>query len=134
INAGNAGDTPTGGPDFDWQSAGMQSLVNAVRSTGATQPVMAGGLDDANDLSGWLTHRPTDPANQLVAGFHAYQGEPCADAGCWDAQVLPVAKVVPVVTGELGEGNDPPNCSTGFVYSYMTWADTHGIGYLPWSW
>jgi len=70
----------------------MQSLIAAVRSTGATQPVMAGGLFDANDRSGWLAHRPTDPANQLVASFHAYQGETCADAGCWDAEVLPVAR------------------------------------------
>ncbi len=36
-----------------WQSAGMQSLVNAVRRTGATQPLILGGLDWANDLSGW---------------------------------------------------------------------------------
>jgi endoglucanase len=34
--------------------AGMQSLVNAVRGTGASNVLMLGGLEWANDLTGWL--------------------------------------------------------------------------------
>jgi hypothetical protein len=39
-----------------YQTAGMQSLVNAVRAAGASQPVMLGGLEYASDESQWLSH------------------------------------------------------------------------------
>jgi hypothetical protein len=110
--------------------AGMQQLVSTVRSVGARQPLMLGGLAWSNDLSGWLKWRPRDPLHQLVASFHLYNFTTCADAGCWDATVKPVAAVVPVVTGELGE-ND---CAHGFIDGYMPWADAAGISYLGWTW
>jgi endoglucanase len=112
-----------------WQTAGMQSLVNAVRGTGATQPIMIGGLAWANDLSGWLSNQPTDPAHALVASFHNYNFNACA-ASCWDSTVAPLATQVPVVTGELGE-ND---CAHGYIDQYLPWADAHGISYLGWTW
>lgn len=113
-----------------WQAAGMQSLVNAVRSTGATQPVLLGGLGWSSDLSSWLTYRPTDPANQEVASFHVYNFSGCSTASCWTAQVGLVATSVPVVTGEIGE-ND---CASSFIATYMAWADAHGVSYLGWTW
>ena len=39
--------------------AGMTSLVAAVRATGAKQPLLLGGLNYSNDLTGWLAHAPT---------------------------------------------------------------------------
>ncbi|MBN9613606.1 MAG: cellulase family glycosylhydrolase, partial [Actinobacteria bacterium] len=42
--------------------SGMQDLVDAVRGTGAKQPVIVNGLNYANDLPAWLRYRPTDPA------------------------------------------------------------------------
>lgn len=113
-----------------WQSAGMQQMVNAVRATGATQPVMLGGLAYSNDLSSWLANRPTDPDNQEVASFHVYNFNTCSTVACWNSSVAPVAAVVPVVTGEVGE-ND---CAAGFIDSYMAWADAHGVSYLGWTW
>jgi len=110
--------------------AGMQELVDAVRSTGAKQPLMLGGLAWSNDLSGWLHWRPRDPLHQLIASFHLYNFNTCGDAACWQRTVAPVAKVVPVVTGELGE-ND---CAHGFIDTYMPWADARGISYLAWTW
>ncbi len=107
----------------------MQSLVNAVRATGATQPIMVGGLAWSNDLSGWLASKPADPANMLVASFHNYNFNVC-DPSCWNATVATVANQVPVVTGELGE-ND---CAHGYIDQYMPWADAHGISYLGWTW
>ena len=110
--------------------AGMQRLVDAIRSTGARQPIMLGGLAWSNDLSQWLRYRPRDPRRQLVASFHLYNFNTCASAACWNATVAPVARRVPVVTGELGE-ND---CAHGFVDRYMRWADARGISYLGWTW
>ena len=113
-----------------WQAAGMQSLVNAVRSTGATQAIMLGGLGFSSDLSQWLAFEPADPAGQLAASFHTYNFSGCNTQSCWDGTVAPVAMSVPVVTGEIGEDD----CATGYITPYMAWADTHGISYLGWTW
>ncbi len=113
-----------------WQAAGMQSLVDAVRQAGATQPVLVGGLNWAGDVSGWLAYRPVDPAAQEAASVHVYNFSACNTAACWSSEIGPVAATVPVVTGELGE-ND---CASGFVTGYMNWADTTGVSYLGWAW
>ena len=123
VNAGN-------GVGHAWQSAGMQQLVDAVRATGATQPVMAGGLAWSNDLSQWLAHRPADPAGQLAASFHEYNFNSCSAPACWTAEIAPVAQLVPVITGEVGE-ND---CGGSFIDQYLPWADSVGISYLAWTW
>lgn len=113
-----------------WRAAGMQALVNAVRSTGARQPVIASGLDSGNDLSSWLRYKPFDPAGQLAAGFHAYNFMPCAGPRCWDHVIAPIARQVPVVTTELGEAG----CGESFISGFMDWADSAGLSYLGWSW
>jgi hypothetical protein len=110
-----------------FQTAGMQSLVSAVRSTGATQPILAGGLGYSGDITQWLTFRPVD--GQLAASFHTYNFSGC-DSTCWNNTVKPVAAKVPVVTGELGE-ND---CAHGYIDAYMNFADANGISYLAWAW
>ena len=122
--------TQSDGFTGNWKSAGMQALVDAVRSTGATNVILAGGLAYANDLSGWLTHQPNDPLKQLAASFHLYSFNTCKDPTCWAAQVEPVSKKVPLVTGELGEDD----CLHGFIDGYMAWADARGISYLGWTW
>ena len=106
----------------------MQQLVHAIRSTGATQPILVGGLGWSGDLSGWLAYRPAGAAARRLRA--QVQLRDCATPSCWDSTVAPVAAKVPVVTGELGE-ND---CAHGFVDQYMDWADRHGISYLGWTW
>lgn len=113
-----------------YQVAGMTSLLTAVRNTGATNPVMLGGLAYANDLSSWLTYRPKDPANDLVASWHSYNFNACNTQSCWDNQIAPVAAQVPLVTGETGE-ND---CTHGYLDGLLPWLDSHGAGYLGWGW
>ena len=114
-----------------YTAVGMQALVNAIRATGATQPVLVGGLDYANDLTGWLENAPDDPLNQEAASFHNYQGKECDNVGCWNGEVAPVAANVPVVTGEFDQDVCGPS---NFDNEYMTWADEHGVGYLAWGW
>jgi hypothetical protein len=112
-----------------YRATGMQRLVSAVRSTGATQPLMLGGLDYSGDLAGWLAHEPHDPLHQLVASEHNYGTlGPCV-AACL-AAVLATHKHVPVVFGELGE----TDCADGYIDRMMPFADSHGISYLGWAW
>ncbi len=118
------------GTEVAYRTAGMQQLVDAIRSTGATQPLMLGGLDWASDDSGWLAHEPSDPDGQLVASFHTYNFSGCNTLSCWNRTIAPLAQHVPVVTGEIGE-ND---CAHGYIDSYMRWADNAGVSYLGWAW
>ncbi len=110
--------------------AGMQTLVDTVRATGATNVILLGGLTYSNDLSQWLQYRPSDSAHNLAASFHLYNFNNCNTATCWDAQVAPVAVQVPVIAGEMGE-ND---CLYGFIDTAMNWFDQHNVGYLGWAW
>ena len=110
--------------------AGMQSLVNAVRATGATNVLMSPGLTWTNDLSQWLTYKPNDPSGNLVASWHSYNFNACVTASCWDSQIGAVAAQVPVTAGEIGQNT----CAHDYIDQLMSWADAHGVGYLAWTW
>jgi hypothetical protein len=111
-------------------AAGMQTLLNAVRATGARNVVMVSGLNYANDLSLWLTYEPLDPLHQLAASWHSYNYSDCATPACWDTTITPVANQVPVITAEFGE-ND---CADSYATQLMTWMDQQGLSYLAWAW
>jgi endoglucanase len=115
---------------ISYRVAGMQSLVTAVRSTGARNVIMAGGLAWANDLTQWLAHKPADPDHNIVASWHSYNFNTCDNRSCWAAQIAPVIKKVPVIVGELGE-ND---CADGYVGPLMKWLDARSASYLAWAW
>ena len=116
-----------------WQAVGMQKLVDTIRATGATQPILLGGLHFSNDLSEWAAHAPVDPLNQLVASFHVYPFNPCNDSQCWEDEVAPVAASVPIVVGEVGSDWTPPYSHT-MAHELMAWADDHRLSYLAWTW
>ena len=82
-----------------------------------TQPVIVEGLNWGGDLSGWSANRPTDPAHQLVAGWHVYNFSSCNTGSCWDSTVAPVAQQVPVLATEVGE-ND---CGGSFLGTLLPW-------------
>lgn len=86
-----------------FESVGMQMLVNAVRSTGARNVVIAGGLQWANDLTGIEndegkpTYRLTDATgNGIMYAWHTYHWHKG-----W-ARILPVAAKHPIFLGEVG--------------------------------
>jgi endoglucanase len=111
-----------------YATVGMTQIVASIRGAGASQPILLGGRDYANDLREWLTHRPHD--TQLVASFHNYNGQRCHTQACWNAEIAPVAATVPVVTGEFGERD----CTHDFIDAFMNWADAHDVGYVAWAW
>jgi aryl-phospho-beta-D-glucosidase BglC (GH1 family) len=124
----NGGSSCTAG--ISYPVAGMQNLVNTVRATGANNVIMLGGLAYSNDLTEWLTYKPTDPDNNLVASWHSYNSEGCASQSCWTSQISAVLAKVPVIAGEIGE----LNCADSYVDPLMTWLDSEHSSYLAWAW
>ncbi len=118
------------GQDVTYRTAGMQQLVSAVRSTGARNPIMLGGLGYSSDETGWAAYEPADPDHQLVVSFHTYNFSGCDTTSCWNSTIAPLAKTTPVVTGEFGESG----CTDSYAVTYMKWADGHGVSYLGWTW
>jgi endoglucanase len=115
---------------FTFKAAGMQSLVSAVRSTGATNVIALSGVSYANSLVGWLAHKPADPQNNLVAAWHVYDFNVCHTTSCFDSTVGPVAQSVPVIALEFGSSS----CNGTWLAAAMGWFDTHGLGYAAWTW
>jgi len=117
-------------PGIGYQVAGFQSLVNAVRATGATNVIMVGGLTWSNNIAQWLTYKPSDPLNNLMAFAHVYNFNACISTSCWNSEWAPVAASVPLTISEIGENT----CAHSFIDQVMSWADSHGVGYLGWTW
>ncbi|MFA6285900.1 MAG: glycoside hydrolase family 5 protein [Opitutaceae bacterium] len=80
-------------------STGMQALIDAVRSTGAKNIVVAGGLGYAYDLSGVLNgFALTDSSgNGIMYATHFYNWH-----GGWQKRFLDVAAKYPILVGEFG--------------------------------
>jgi len=116
---------------YTWQTAGMQQLINAIRATGAVQPVLVNGVDWANDDSEWLANAPTDLAGQIIAGAHDYPGETCDTTSCWDQQQAPISATYPFLVGETGDTTTAP---VSFLPTFLPYADSHGWSYLAWTW
>jgi endoglucanase len=125
----------TGGTPYTkghaWKAAGMQTLVNAVRGTGASNLILVAGLDWANDVSGWATNAPFDPVHNMAVSWHSYPGETCSQETCWSQIVAPLARKIPVVVGETGD-----NVCSSATYdpTFLPWADLHNLSYLGWTW
>ena len=115
---------------ISYQVAGMQQMVNAVRSTGANNVLMLGGEEYSNDLTSWLQYKPTDPDNNLVASWHSYNFNTCSSQSCWTSQIAPVIASVPVVAGEIGE-ND---CAGTYIDPLTTWLESENTSFLAWTW
>ena len=121
------GGTCTG---VDYQVAGMQELVTAVRGAGATNVIMLGGVEYSASLSQWIASKPTDPLNSLAASWHVYDFSYCNARTCWDQTAAPLALRFPLVLGELGQTDG----GTAFVTSLMDWMDARNGSYLAWTW
>jgi endoglucanase len=117
-------------PGISYQAAGMQSLVNAIRSTGANNVIMVPGIAFANDLSQWLRYEPTDPDHNLAASWHSYNFNSCSSLSCWNSQIAPVIAKVPVIAGEIGEDD----CADTYIDPLMNWLDARSTSYLAWAW
>jgi len=123
----SAGGTCTG---FSYSAVGMQSLLNTVRATGATNVVALGGVAYSNGMGSWLAYRPSDSLNNVVAAWHVYNFNSCSSVACFDSTVAPVGASVPVIATEIGVDN----CDAAFLNALMAWLDAHGLSYTAWTW
>lgn len=101
------------GKRLRYRSPGMQGLLDAVRSVGARNVCFASGLDWGYDLTGVLNgYALSDPkGNGVGYASHIYPWK-----SEWDAKVGAVAKLRPVLIGEVGCEPDPKQEDP------MTWA------------
>jgi hypothetical protein len=89
-------------------SVGMQALVDAIRSTGAKNVIVAGGINWAYELDGILDGRQlSDPnGNGVVYANHAYPHEYAGlghePIGRWTARMEAFAHKLPVMVLEFG--------------------------------
>lgn len=134
-NGTNSSACPLGRHGISYHAAGMQELVTTVRQTGATNVIMLGGIRYANILDQWLTYKPSDPAQELVASWHVYNKNPCGDITCWNNYILPVIGQFPLIAGEIGEDD----YNGAFITQVMNFLDSPAPGvaaqnYLAWGW
>jgi aryl-phospho-beta-D-glucosidase BglC (GH1 family) len=149
MNGGTETEFVTGGNPYavalNWQTAGMQQMLTTIRATGAKNVVLASGASWAQDLSGWLSNRPSDPLQQLGAVWHAYPtfgaafgsaayAQPNDSPQIWSEVQGILAAGFPVVITEYGDQDSAGTTSAPFASNLLPWADQNGVSYLGWAW
>jgi len=119
LNGGNSG--------AGFTSVGMQQLYDAVRSTGATNLVVIGGLNWAYDLSGVPANRVR--GNNIIYNTHPYNygGKQPSD---WNAGFGFLAATDPVIATEFGDSD----CSQSYYQQFLDYADSKKIHWTAWAW
>jgi len=92
-----------------YTAVGMQALLDAVRSTGAKNVVVAGGLDWAYDMSGFLNGKALvdKKGNGVIYANHNYpfKGDTFEK---WLAKMELASKTLPIIVSEFGAGGGGP--------------------------
>jgi hypothetical protein len=147
-----------------YQAVGMKELVATVRATGATQPIVLGGVDYAGTMSlsgsnngeGWLTWAAKIPnAGALVASLHTYAcdsdvSEGACDNGTstYESWCVTQSCLADQLAGAASAASKSVtskypvvigefgdyNCDGNWPTTLMNFADNHWISYLAWSW
>jgi hypothetical protein len=136
------GGTCTG---ISYQVAGMQAMLTAVRDAGATNLVLLAGIEYANDLTQWMTYKPTDPANNIAASWHVYPNSNYTSNHTLMMDAGGVAGSVPIVATEIGgvlsgctitNGTMSGSDDGSFITMVMSYLDglSPPQSYIGWSW
>ncbi len=122
-------DGSNGEPAFGvFQTVGHQAIVDSIRATGATQPIIISGINYAGDLTEWEAHKPVDPQNSLVVGWNDfdYSGNLPSSRD----ELAALSDTYPIIVGGFGD----TDCDSDFSKKLMKFADGQGISYLAWTW
>jgi TolB protein len=122
-------------PAKTFRAVGMQTLLDAVRSTGAKNVIVAGGLDWAYDMSGFLDGKQLidSAGNGVIYANHAYpfKGDTVER---WLAKMEKAARVVPVIVSEFGSDPTGARGLTGeqWVRQVLQALEVHGWSWTAW--
>jgi hypothetical protein len=105
LNGGYIRDKPVqrGATGKKYQCVGMQAMLDAIRSTGAKNVVICGGLDWAYDFAGILDgRRLSDPnGNGVIYANHCYDNKGDS-VYAWIAKMEKASASLPVMVSEFG--------------------------------
>jgi endoglucanase len=113
-----------------YSGVSMQTLVNAVRNTGAKNLVLVGGIDWAYDLSQIGNPSYALSGSNLVYDTHPYAPYAEKAPSKWDASFGKVSATYPVISAENGQYD----CGTSFMSQLLPYLDAHQISWVAWAW
>jgi hypothetical protein len=124
-----ATDMPEGMQRFgSYQTAGNQAMVDAIRATGARQPIIISGPNFASDLSGWVRYAPHDPLRELMADISSFDYSDFVVGHASELRAF--ARRHPVIVGGFGD----THCVSTYSQKVMKVMDGIGQSYLAWTW
>jgi endoglucanase len=124
-NADGSEGEPRFGP---YEAVGHQAIVDTIRATGATQPIIVSGIEFAGDLSQWEQSKPVDPLNAIAVGWNDFDYTKNLRRSKGDLKDL--SSRYPIVIGGFGD----TDCDSDYSTKLMKFADGLGISYLAWTW
>jgi hypothetical protein len=130
---------------YPWQIASMQSMLTAIRATGAANVIIVGAQDYSQELDGWLGSHPVDPIKQMAAAWHAYPkfgaafGTPDETQPNYYPEIYTQAQGIldagfPILITEIGEVCTPGTPNAPEVTNVTRWADAHLVSVFGWTW
>lgn len=134
----NTNENPLWQKALNWQTAGTQKMLDAIRATGATNVCIAPGLSWTGDLQKAVTWLPVDPIGQLAQAWHCYPNSVHPDQpGLGTVQYTYAESMLtaghPVIVTETGEHNAPGTIGAPLMGNLLPWADKNGVSVLGWT-
>lgn len=122
-------DGSDGEPNFgQYEATGHKQLLDAIRATGATQPIVISGIDFAGQVDEWEKYAPEDPLDKRVVGWNSFDYS--GNLASSKPELAGLSRKFPVLVGGFGD----TDCNSGYSRKLMRFADSNGISYLAWTW
>jgi len=120
----------SGGAVLGYQVVGMQELYDTVRSAGADNIVIAGGINWAFDLAG-VAATPIQGYNVMYATHPYYPQDSQLQ---WDQKFgyLAAQDIAPVIITEFGDHTDA--CTGDWNTQLIQYADARQVSWTAWAW
>lgn len=118
-----------------YQAVGMQKLLDTVRATGAKNVVVAGGLDWAYEMSGFLAGKQLkDPkGNGVIYANHAYpfKGDTIEK---WIGKMETASRQIPIIVSEFGAEarRGSPQTASAWVEQVLKALKDHDWNWVAW--